>query len=135
MPEPELLDTSVLADLSLEAVEALPERSLISTISVAELAAGLVATPDPIEKARRSQVFAFITSVFVAPLPFDLAAAKAYQHVFGTTRLFRLNHRSRQADLFIAAIALAHGLPLHTRNLKDVRHLTSLIDLVPVPTP
>ena len=38
----------------------------------------------------------------------------------------------RAVDLMIAATALAHDLPLYTRNAKDLRGLEGLIEIVDV---
>lgn len=40
--------------------------------------------------------------------------------------------RSRVADLLIAATALAHQLPLYTRNPGDVAHLPGTLEVIPV---
>ena len=39
---------------------------------------------------------------------------------------------ARAVDLMIAATALAHDLPLYTRNAKDLRGLEELIEIVDV---
>lgn len=39
---------------------------------------------------------------------------------------------ARAVDLMIAATALAHGLPLYTRNAKDLQGLDDLIEIVDV---
>lgn len=47
-------------------------------------------------------------------------------------RMAGRNPRGRVADLFIAAIAAAHYLPLFTRNADDLRGLETVIDVVSV---
>jgi hypothetical protein len=37
---------------------------------------------------------------------------------------------ARAVDLFVAAVALANGLPLYTYNVDDFGYLGSLIDIV-----
>jgi len=66
------------------------------------------------------------------PLPFDDRCAAAYGRVAAATRAAERSHRSRVADLLIAATALAHRLPLYTRNPDDVAHLSGTLDVVAV---
>jgi len=65
------------------------------------------------------------------PLPFDDRCAAAYARVAAVTRASGRSHRSRVADLLIAATALAHQLPLYTRN-PDLAHLARTLDVVAV---
>ena len=61
------------------------------------------------------------------PLVLDAEAARAHGRVFGATRAAGRTSRTRFADLLIAATAVAHGLPLYTRNPKDLAGLERLL--------
>ena len=123
-----LLDTSVVVDLETIAVADLPEQLAISAVTLAELGAGPAATDDPDERARRQDRLQRTEAVFEA-IPFDAASARAYARVFAAIRAHGRQARRRQADLFIAATAVAHGLPLYTRNPDDFRGLEDLLEL------
>lgn len=128
-----LLDTSVIIALEQIAPEQLPEEPAISAITLAELAAGPHATDDEDERARRQDRLQRVESL-MEPLPFDAAAARAYGRVYAATRsLGRKPRGARAIDLLIASVALAHGLPLFTRNPDDFDHLRGLgLDLYTV---
>lgn len=118
-----LLDTSVVIALESLAPEALPDEPAISAITLAELAAGPHATDDDDERARRQDRLQRVEAL-LDPLPFDAAAARAYARVFAATRSADRKPRgARAVDLKIAAVALANGLPLFTRNTADLDHL------------
>lgn len=118
-----LLDTSVVISLEQLEPEALPEQVAVSTITLAELAAGPHATGDPAERARRQDRLQRVESALDA-LPFDDHAARAYGLVYAATRASDRKARgARAVDLLIAAVALGNDLPLLTRNPDDVAHL------------
>lgn len=79
-----LLDTSVVIDLPLLPADVLPAESAISTITVAELAAGPHATADAAERAARQQRLQWVEGTFDA-LPFDIDAARAYGRLYAAT--------------------------------------------------
>lgn len=121
-----LLDTSVVIALERVPADLLPEEPAISAITLAELAAGPHATDDEDERARRQDRLQRVESL-MEPLPFDAAAARAYGRVYAATRaLGRKARGARTVDLLIAAVALANGLPLFTRNADDFDHLGGL---------
>jgi predicted nucleic acid-binding protein len=125
-PSPALLDTSVIIDLDKIDMADLPEEQAISAITLAELAAGPHATDDDAERARRQDRLQRIESL-LEPLPFDSAAARAYGRIYAATRAAKRKPRGGRAiDLLIAAVALAHSLPLVTRNPADFEHLSGL---------
>ncbi len=127
-----ILDTSVVIDLDKLDASDLPAQVAISSITLAELAAGPQATTDPDERGRRQDRLQRAEAVF-EPLPFDADAARAYGRVFNAVMAAGQKARGRRAvDLLIAATALSVGLPLYTRNGDDFQALDHLIDVVVV---
>jgi predicted nucleic acid-binding protein len=123
-----LLDTSVLVDPA--GSSTLPSETWVSTLSLAELAAGPHATDDPAERARRQHHLQTIEATY-DPLPFDTACARAYGTVFAATAADGRKPRGRRTvDLLIAATAIANQLPLYTRNPRDVNGLDHLIEII-----
>jgi predicted nucleic acid-binding protein len=126
-----LADTSVVIDWDDPAVvAALPDMLAISTITLAELAAGPHVARDPLERARRQARLQQVEALF-DPLDFDVAAARSYGQVVAAATAAATaagrSHRSRVADLLIAAVAHANTLPLYTRNPQDFAGLSALI--------
>lgn len=110
-----LLDTSIL--IAQESgrpldVELLPDEAYVSVITIAELTAGVHAAADTFTRARRMETLRVLDSV--EALPVDYAAAQAW----GALRVgLRDSGRSvRVNDLWIAAIAYAHDLPVLTQD-------------------
>ncbi len=127
-----ILDTSVVIDLNTIDVSDLPVEVAISSITLAELAAGPHATNDPDERGRRQDRLQRVEAAFDA-LPFDADAARAYGRVFAVVMASGQKARGRRAvDLLIAAAALSAGLPVYTRNGDDFRALEGLVDVVVV---
>lgn len=121
-----LLDTSVVIALEALAPGQLPEEPAISALTLAELAAGPLATDDEDERARRQERLQRV-EMLMDPLPFDAPAARSYGRVYAATRAADRKPRgARAVDLMIAAVALANGLPLFTRNPDDFDHLRDL---------
>lgn len=127
VPEPRrgVIDTSVVIDLERVDASELPDELAITAITLAELAAGPLATEDPEERARRQDRLQRAEATFQA-LPFDLDAARAYGRIYGAVVAAGRKPRGRQVDLLIAATALAAKLPLYTCNPDDFVHLTGL---------
>jgi predicted nucleic acid-binding protein len=125
-----LLDTSVVIDLGTIHPEQLPERISVSALTMAELAAGPHATDDPAERARRQDRLQRAESTF-DPLPFDADAARAYGRIYASVTAAGRNRGRRAVDLLFAATALAHDLPLYTRNPDDFAHLDD-VRVIPV---
>lgn len=128
-----LLDTSVVIALEQLTADVLPDEPAISALTLAELAAGPLATDDEQERARRQDRLQRVETL-MDPLAFDAAAARAYGRVYAATRVSDREPRgARAVDLMIAAVALANDLPLFTRNPDDFEHLTGIgLDLRPV---
>jgi predicted nucleic acid-binding protein len=121
-----LLDTSVVIDLERIPVDRLPRRVSISAITMAELSAGPAASNDPHERARRQDRLQRAESVF-EPIPFGTDAARAYGLVYAAVVESGRQPRRRVADLLIAAVAIAEGLALVTRNVEDFAGLQDLL--------
>ena len=131
-PERGLLDTSIVIDLETIPAKALPIEVAITSITLAELAAGPHATADPAERSRRQDRLQRTEAAF-DPLPFDADAARAYGRVFAAvTNAGRKPRGARAVDLLIAATALAAQLPLYTRNPNDFQALDDLIDVIAI---
>jgi len=127
-----LLDTSVVIDLEHIEPSRLPVEVAISTITMAELAAGPHATSDPEERARRQDRLQRAEAAF-DPLPFDAEAARAYGRVYSAVvAAGRKARGARAIDLLLAAVACAAGLPLYTRNPDDFRAIGDLVEIVTV---
>ena len=135
MTEPEgLLDTSVVLVMTrLPVRSVLPEVSLISAITLAELSVGPLATADPEKRARRIVNLQQAEAEF-EPIPFDAAAARAYGLVAASLRRAGRKAGARAFDALIAATAIAAGLPLYTCNPGDFAGIDGL-DVRPVPIP
>jgi hypothetical protein len=127
-----LLDTSVVIDLERIAEAALPDEVAVSSLTLAELAAGPHATNDLDERARRQERLQRVESTFEA-LTFDADAARAYGLLYAAVVSAGRKARGRRAiDLLIAAVARANDLPLFTRNPADFAGLEELVEIVPV---
>ena len=129
-----LLDTSTLILLSrLRDTSALPERPLISAITLAELSVGPLVAGTDSERAARLAHLQQAEADF-DPLPFDADAARAFGQVAGSLRRSGRKASARAYDAMIAAVALANGLPLYTCNPDDFSAIDGLT-VVAVPHP
>ena len=127
-----LLDTSVVIDWDEPAVQrALPEEISVSAITFAGLAAGPMLASSVTEQANRQARLQQTEATF-EPIPFDAAAARSFGQVVAAVVSTGRTHRSRMADLLIAAIAHANGLTLYTRNPNDFIGLEELIHVITV---
>jgi predicted nucleic acid-binding protein len=127
-----LIDTSVVVDWDDPAVvAALPDEVAVSTITMAELAAGPHLTTDAAERARRQARLQEAEELF-DPIDFDRAAARSYGQVVNAVASSGRSHRRRVADLLIAAVAHARGLDVYTRNPDDFFGLDALLTVVGV---
>jgi predicted nucleic acid-binding protein len=127
-----LIDTSVVIDLEMIEPADLPLELAVSAVTMAELAAGPHATSDPAERARRQDRLQRAEATF-EPLALDAAVARAYGRVYAAVGAAGRKARGRRAvDLFIAATAVAAGLPLYTRNPDDFAGLSDMLEIVSV---
>lgn len=134
-----LLDTNILILRRWLDAEDLPEEMAISAVTLAELAAGvhLVRGDDAqarAERARRTDVLQRAESEF-DPIPFDGEAARAFGRISAAVRASGRAPRRRMADLMIASVAAANGLPLYTTHPADLTGLADLVTVVPVRRP
>ena len=108
-----------------------PAEVAISALTLAELVTGPHAIAEELARARRQSHLQFVEANLEA-LPFDPSCARAYGQVYAAVhRRGRKPRGGRAVDLMIAATALAHDLPLYTRNPKDLHGLEDLIEIVP----
>jgi predicted nucleic acid-binding protein len=127
-----LLDTSVVVDWDDPVVAAaLPDEAAVSAITLAELAAGPHLAVSRAEGARRQARLQQVEATF-DPISFDAEAARSFGLVVATVVETGRMHRSRFADLLIAAIAHANGVALYTRNGAGLVGLEALIEIVGV---
>ena len=134
MPEHRLargiLDTSVVIDLEHLDASVLPREVAVTSITMAELAAGPHATSDAAERARRQDRLQRAEAAF-DPIPFDAAAARAYGRIYAAiVDRGRKARGARAVDLLIAAVAAAAEIPLCTRNPDDFSGLDDLVTVV-----
>lgn len=110
-----LLDTSVfIATESGRELdeESLPDEGAISPITVAELRVGVLAAADVDTRARRLATLEAVADVETLPIDNSVAAAWALLRIHLAESKRRLNVN----DLWIAATALAHELPVVTQD-------------------
>ncbi len=117
MPSPTkgLLDTSVfIAAESGRAlnVDSLPDESVICPVTVAELHAGVLTAADVDVRARRLGTLEAIADIEVLPIDVEVAATWARLRVHLAEKGRRINVN----DLWIAATAAAHGIPVVTQD-------------------
>lgn len=127
-------DTNILICLERLAVDQLPAELLTSTVTLAELSAGVHSAVDAVERARRVLRVQRMEATF-SPLPFDVEAARQYGIIAAEVIATGRKPRGRVADLMIASIAAANKLPLFTTNPADFRGLESVVTVVPIPGP
>ncbi len=129
-----VLDTSTLVLLPrLGDAADLPAEPLITAVTLAELAVGLLVAREDGERARRQAHLQQAEADFV-PLPFDAAAARAFGLVAASLRRAGRKATARAYDAMIAATALANGLPVYTCNPGDFVGIEGL-EVIAVPVP
>ncbi len=114
-----LLDTSTVMLLTrLTDPMVLPQEPLISTVTLAELSVGPLVAASEAEQATR-QAHVQQAEADFDPLPFDVSAARAFGRVAASLRRAGRKPTARAFDAMIAAVAIAHDLPLYTCNAAD----------------
>jgi predicted nucleic acid-binding protein len=127
-----VIDTSVLIDLEGLDTAELPAQLAISAVTLGELACGPHATADEAERACRQDRLQRAEATF-DPLPFDATCARAYGRVYAAIAAAGRKARGARAlDLLIAATAIAHELPLYTRNAKDLAGLDGILEVIDI---
>ncbi len=114
-PERGLLDTSVfIASESGRRIDAgsLPNEGALSAITIGELHVGVLAARDVDTRARRLATLEAVADVETLPIDGSVAAAWALLRM----HLTELGRRVNVNDLWIAATALTHGLPVVTQD-------------------
>lgn len=129
-----LVDTNILIHWDRLDSGLLPQQIAVSAITIAELAAGVHAATDGMERARRVELLQRVESAF-EPIPFGVEAARAYGAVAAAVREFGRSPRSRVADQMIAAIAAASQLRLYTTNPADFEGMEPVVEVIAVPRP
>ncbi len=122
-----ILDTNMLV------AEALSHHGYdiaVSSVSWAELGFGIRRTSDPVERAHRESRVTRLRALLGPGIPFDDAAADAYQTVCGVVLANGRGVRGRAIDLMIAATAAAHGAAVITRNADDFAGLDRVVTVV-----
>jgi predicted nucleic acid-binding protein len=126
-----VLDTSAYIDLALLDPADLPVNPELTAITMAELHQGVAMARDAASRAARTEKLGAAIVEF-EPLPFDGQAAARYGSLVALTIQANRDPKPRRIDLMIAAIASARGLPLYTRNGKDLTGLADLLRIVEV---
>ena len=126
-----VLDTSAYIDLALLDPASLPSIPELTAITMAELHQGVAMAKDAANRAARTEKLGAAMVEF-EPLPFDGPAAVRYGTLVALTLEANRDPKPRRMDLMIAAIASARGLPLYTRNSKDLVGLADMLQIVEV---
>lgn len=126
-----VLDTSVIVDLESLPEAALPVQSSVAAVTLAELAAGLHTTRDAAERGGRLTRLQLVEAN-LDTLPFDAAAARRYGQLVALIVAAGQSPRPRRLDLMIAATALGNGLPLYTRNARELSAIEGAMTVIAV---
>ena len=134
-----LLDTNIVILRRWIDVDDLPDQVAISAVTLAELSAGVhLVSGDDAEaravRARRTDVLQRVEDEF-DPIPFDTEAARAFGRVSAAVVNVGRSPRRRVADLMIASVAAANGLPLFTTNAADFAGLAGIVEVISVERP
>jgi predicted nucleic acid-binding protein len=127
-----VLDTAtVIALQEISDPSVLPAEPLITAVTLAELSVEPLVATDERERSARQACLQQAEADF-DPLPFDAAAARAFGQVAASLRRAGRKPAARAYDAMIAATAIAHGLPVYTRNSGDFSGIDGL-DVIGVP--
>lgn len=133
-PRQGMLDTSTVILLGeISDPTELPDESVISAITLAELSVGPHVAHDDAERSARQQHLQQAEADFDV-VPFDADCARAFGGVAAALRATGRKPAARAYDALIAASAIAHAVPLYTCNPDDFTGIPRL-DLRPVTHP
>jgi tRNA(fMet)-specific endonuclease VapC len=129
-----MLDTSTVILLGrLDDPALLPQESVISAVTLAELSVGPHVARSASERVARQAHLQQAESDFDA-IAFDAAAARAFGRVAASLRSAGRKPTARAYDALIAALAIAENVPLYTCNPDDFAGIEGL-DVRTVPHP
>jgi predicted nucleic acid-binding protein len=127
-----ILDTNILIDGPLTVPAGITEVA-VTSISYAELRFGIATvSAQPELRIERQLRLDAITESFGEGLPFDDRAALSYGYITELVLGAGRSPRGRIPDLMIAAIALAHGATLITRDGKDFAGIEHVLNILQV---
>jgi tRNA(fMet)-specific endonuclease VapC len=129
-----MLDTSTVILLGrLSDPAALPDDSVLSAVTLAELSVGPHVARTAKERAARQAHLQQAEADFEA-IPFGPEAARAFGRVAASLRASGRKPAARAYDALIAAAALAENLPVYTCNPGDFDGIDGL-EVYAVPHP
>ncbi len=129
-----MLDTSTIILLGrLKDPSDLPQDSVVSAVTLAELSVGPHLARTATERAARQAHLQQAESDFET-VPFGGEAARAFARVAASLRAAGRQPSARAYDALIAAAAIAEDIPLFTCNPADFEGIEGL-DLRAVPHP
>ena len=129
-----LLDTSTVILLGrLQDPSDLPQESVVSAVTLAELSVGPLVARTSEERAARQAHLQQAESDFET-VPFDAAAARAFGLVAASLRSAGRKPMARAYDALIAATAIAERIPVYTCNPSAFDGIDGL-DVRTVPHP
>lgn len=126
-----LLDTSVVIarEEDAEVEKSLPQEISISAATLAELHYGVLVAKDEVTRRHRLQRLGVVESN-LQPIAIDAGVARSFAAVAHAVKIAGRQPRARVMDLWIAATALTHKIPLYTRNPDDFQGLQGLIEII-----
>lgn len=116
-----LADSNALIDLVLDRLPAASAAWLDGQLAAQQVAISVITRIELLTKTQPAAEYATMQALVrsMSVLPLD-------EPVIRQTIALRQQHRVKLPDAIIAATALAHGLPLLTRNAADFRRVAGL---------
>jgi predicted nucleic acid-binding protein len=96
--------------------EYVPDLMKISVVTIGELRAGVLSASDPVARSMRLDTFA--TALQLEAIPITTSVAEAWAQLRLALRL--IGRRMPVNDSWIAATAMAHGIPVVTQDVDYV---------------